>query len=73
MIYDVISLLYCFYTDFECREGEFDLDLEDIMVMEAIWLSIQVLLHIQIFKFTILLMHYLDLLFGKETQSLSLS
>lgn len=24
------------------RDDEFDLDLEDIMVMEAIWLSIQV-------------------------------
>lgn len=28
----------------KCRDDEFDLDLEDIMVMEAIWLSIQVLL-----------------------------
>lgn len=27
----------------KCRDDEFDLDLEDIMVMEAIWLSIQVL------------------------------
>lgn len=25
-----------------CRDDEFDLDLEEIMVMEAIWLSIQV-------------------------------
>lgn len=25
-----------------CRDDEFDVDLEDIMVMEAIWLSIQV-------------------------------
>lgn len=31
-----------FFVNFECREDEFDLDLEDIMVMEAIWLSIQV-------------------------------
>lgn len=27
----------------KCREGEFELDLEDIMIMEAIWLSIQVM------------------------------
>lgn len=27
----------------KCRDDEFDLDLEDIMVMEAIWLSIQVI------------------------------
>ncbi|KAH9611608.1 hypothetical protein KSS87_007791 [Heliosperma pusillum] len=30
-------LIYSFW----CRDDEFDLDLEDIMVMEAIWLSIQ--------------------------------
>jgi hypothetical protein len=28
------------------RDDEFDLDLEDIMVMEAIWLSIQVFSHL---------------------------
>jgi hypothetical protein len=28
------------------RDEEFDLDLEDIMVMEAIWLSIQVFSHL---------------------------
>ena len=28
------------------RDDEFDLDLEDIMVMEAIWLSIQVFGHL---------------------------
>ena len=27
----------------ECRDGGFEMDLEDLMVMEAIWLSIQVI------------------------------
>lgn len=42
MLSESISVL-C-YSDFLFlnREDEFDLDLEDIMIMEAIWLSIQV-------------------------------
>ena len=35
----------------ESRDGEFDLDLEDIMVMEAIWLSIQVTFSFQFTMF----------------------
>lgn len=38
------SILMAFITNLvtKCRGDEFDLDLEEIMVMEAIWLSIQV-------------------------------
>lgn len=44
MILDVIFLYHLsFQHTVKCRDDNFDLDLEDIMVMEAIWLSIQVI------------------------------
>lgn len=42
------GVLICCFVNFlcaTCRDDEFDLDLEEIMVMEAIWLSIQVNFH----------------------------
>jgi len=37
-----LTYLIFFQNAENCRDDEFDVDLEDIMVMEAIWLSIQV-------------------------------
>lgn len=38
----ILGLALTLVCGFAREDGEFDLDLEDIMVMEAIWLSIQV-------------------------------
>lgn len=47
---------------YHCREDEFDLDLEDIMVIEAIWLSIQVNLEVHILSIQRLDLEFLSCL-----------